>query len=107
MTKPREFPEVTYGNTGQTAQGIDGWISLRNPAQGAVDRASRICETLCPHFTGEGGKIECSGIGSAGNAHIRVERSARREKWLRFRVARLFNAPCKVTYDAILKKRRA
>lgn len=103
MTKPPEFPEVSYGNASQTARVIEGWISLRNPGQ--FERARTICEMFCPHMKA-GGDIECSGVGSAGNAHIQVKRSERRQKWLRLRVARAFNAPCHVTYDAILKKRR-
>ncbi len=103
MAKPPEFPEVIYRNTSQTAKGIEASISLRNPRQ--FERARTICEMFCPHIHGEG-SIDCSGIGSAGNAHIQVRRSERPQKWLRLRVARAFNAPCKVTYDSILKVRR-
>lgn len=103
MSKPPEFPEVTYRNTSQTAHSIEANISLRNLRQ--AERARTICELFCPHMR-EGADIDCSGIDSAGNAYIRVERSQRGKKWLRLRVARSFNAPCHVTYDAILKKKR-
>lgn len=40
-----------------------------------------------------------------GQATIAVTLTSRREKWLRFRVARAFKAPCKVTFDAIAGKK--
>lgn len=102
MAQTPEFPAVSFHNLSQSATEIQGVVALDNTRQ--VRNAQAICENFCPHFNSTG-SIGCNGIGEEGNAVVRVKRSQSRIAWVRMRVARAFNAPCKVTYDGILKTR--
>lgn len=98
-----EFPQVTFEPIKQDKTHVEGRIALVRP-QRTGQRAISICERFCPHKQSTG-PIACTGMDEAGHATISVTLSSRREKWLKFRVARAFQAPCKVTYDAIAKKK--
>lgn len=98
-----EFPQVTFEPVKQDKTHVEGRIALVRP-QRTGQRAISICERFCPHKS-SGGTISCSGMDEHGQATIAVTLTTRREKWLKFRIARAFQAPCKVTYDAITKKK--
>lgn len=99
-----KFPAVTFQNISQTATRIDATISLINA--GKAENAGGICREKCELFKGR--KVRCSGIDASGVANIAVQLESpkpRRPTWFRLRVARLFDAPCGVTFDKIKKQR--
>lgn len=101
MAKHPKFPEAYFANASQTDAEIRGTITLISPRQARVARD--ICVTHCPHA--RGGIISCSTIGEDGVAHMSVDRRPQWPKWRQRAIARLFNAPCKVTWDAIFARR--
>lgn len=103
MIRRPEFPAVSFRNLSHSTTQFEGEVVLDNTRH--LRRAQSICENFCPHFNGQG-SIDCTGIGEQGNAVVRVKRSQSRIRWVRMRVARAFNAPCNVTYDAIVNTRK-
>jgi|GEM_PF-861588 hypothetical protein len=102
MALKPEFPAASFQHVSQSTALIEGLVVLDNKRY--LRTAQSMCENFCPHRN-HMGSVSCTGIGEEGTAIVSVKRSQSRIAWVRARVARAFNAPCKVTYDAIVRTR--